>query len=68
MALNYGYDRIRFPSPLRVGCRIRARVAITEVTPTQDGGVQVRSHISVEVEGSTKPCLVADHLVRHYFG
>jgi acyl dehydratase len=67
MALNYGYDRIRFPAPLRVGSRVRSRVVITDVAPTADGGVQVRSRITVEVEGSDKPCLVADQLVRQYF-
>lgn len=67
LALNYGYDRIRFPAPLPVGSRIRGRVVITEVTPTADGGVQIRSRITVEVEGSAKPCLVAEQLVRQYF-
>lgn len=67
MALNYGYDRIRFPAPLRVGSRVRSRVVITEVVSTADGGVQVRSRVTVEVEGSDKPCLVADQLVRQYF-
>lgn len=67
MALNYGYDRIRFPAPLRVGSRVRSRVVITDVASTADGGVQVRSRVTVEVEGSDKPCLVADQLVRQYF-
>jgi acyl dehydratase len=68
LALNYGYDRIRFPAPLCVGSRIRGRVTVTDVSPAADGGVQIRSHITVEVEGSGKPCLVAEQLVRQYLG
>lgn len=67
MGLNYGYDRVRFPAPLPVGSRIRGWVKIVDVTPTDDGGTTVRSHISVEIENGPKPCLVADHLMRVYF-
>lgn len=67
MGLNYGYDRVRFPSPLPVGSRIRGRVTVTDVEDTADGGVQVRTHVVVEVEGRDKPCLVADMLSRQYY-
>lgn len=67
MALNYGYDRVRFPAPLPAGSRIRGWITITGVDDASDGGVQVRSAISVEAEGEDKPCLVADHLIRVYF-
>src|SRR5665213_219054 len=63
--VNYGLDRVRFPSPMPVGKRFRSSAKITEVTPLQ-GGAQVKLVASVEVEGSEKPALVAELLLRFY--
>jgi acyl dehydratase len=65
MAINYGFDRVRFVSPVRVGSRIRARVRLLEATPI-DNGVQLKNEITVEVEGASRPGVVAEHLVRYY--
>ncbi|MEX2322601.1 MAG: MaoC family dehydratase [Acidimicrobiia bacterium] len=65
MAINYGFDRIRFVSPVRVGSRIRARVKLLEVTPI-DNGVQLKNEITLEIEGMDRPAVVAEHLVRYY--
>lgn len=65
MAINYGFDRIRFVSPVPVGSRIRARVKLAEVTPI-DNGVQLKNEITIEVDGAEKPAAVAEHLVRYY--
>ena len=63
--VNYGLDRVRFPSPMPVGKRFRSSAKIAEVTPLQ-GGAQVKLVASVEVEGSEKPALVAELLLRFY--
>jgi acyl dehydratase len=65
MGVNYGLNRVRFPAPLPVGSRVRAGVELTEVTPV-DGGVQVVATVTVEVEGSPKPCCVAATVSRLY--
>jgi acyl dehydratase len=65
MAVNYGLNRVRFVSPVPAGARIRAAVALAAVTPVE-GGVQATWNVTVEREGGTKPCLVAEWLVRYY--
>lgn len=63
MAINYGYNRVRFITPVRVGSRLRARAEITSVTQL-DSAVQATLATTVEVEGSEKPAAVADSIVR----
>lgn len=58
LALNYGSDRVRFPAPLPVGSRIRARAVVVAVEPGARG-TQVVVRSTVEVEGSERPALVA---------
>lgn len=59
--VNYGYDRIRFLSPVRSGARVRARVLLTAVEE-KGGGLLLRTANTVEVEGEDRPALVADAL------
>jgi acyl dehydratase len=66
-ALNYGLDRVRFPAPLPVGSRVRARAQITAVEEIA-GGVQMKTTITVERDGGDKPVCVAEQLVRVYAG
>jgi acyl dehydratase len=63
--LNYGLDRVRFPSPLRVGAQWRGGAELLEVSEIP-GGVQMKLRVTVEVKGSEKPAMVADSLVRLY--
>ncbi len=63
--VNYGLDKLRFPAPLPVGARGRARADIGEVTEIK-GGMQVRISGAIEVEGSERPAVVADCLIRYY--
>ena len=63
--LNYGLDRVRFPAPLPVGARWRGGAELLEVTEIP-GGLQMKVRITIEVEGSEKPAMVADSLVRLY--
>ncbi len=66
MGINYGLDRVRFISPVPVGSRIRARSTLVSADEVA-GGVQVKSEVTVELEGSEKPACVAETLARLYF-
>lgn len=63
MAINYGYNRVRFITPVRVGSNIRARAEIAAVTQL-DGAVQATLATTVEIEGSEKPAAVVESIVR----
>jgi acyl dehydratase len=65
MSVNYGLNKVRFTSPVPSGARVRARVALGKLEKV-DGGVQLTFNVTVEREGSERPCLVAEWLVRHY--
>ncbi len=66
MILNYGLNRVRFVSPVKVGARIRARAALKAVDDVSDGVYQVTYTQTVEIEGAERPALVAETLVRIY--
>ena len=63
MAINYGYNKVRFITPVRVGAKVRVRALIAKVDQL-DGGVQATVAITVEIEGSEKPAAVAESIVR----
>ena len=63
MAINYGYNKVRFITPVKVGAKVRARAEISKVD-TLDGGVQATMTITVEIDGSEKPAAVAESIVR----
>ena len=65
MAINYGLDRVRFPAPLLVGQRVRARLAL-ERLESVSGGMQAHWAATVELERGDKPACVAQMLVRYY--
>ena len=65
MGVNYGLNRMRFTAPVPVGARIRARLTVKRVEELT-GGVQVAWGVSIEREGSDKPCLIAEWLTRRY--
>lgn len=64
LGVNYGLNKVRFPSPVPVGSQVRGRCTLQKVEPV-DGGVQATWQVVVEREGSTKPCCVAEWLVRY---
>jgi acyl dehydratase len=66
MGINYGLNRVRFTAPLPVGSRVRADVELIDVADVA-GGVQVTTKVTVEIEGSERPALVAEWLTRQYF-
>ena len=62
MGINYGFDKIRFLTPVRAGKRVRAHVTITDVDRKDDNRFLVKQSVSVEIEGEENPALVADWL------
>jgi acyl dehydratase len=65
MSLNYGLNRVRFPSPVPVGSRLRA-VCVLQACEAIDGGAQVTVAITIEREGGAKPACVAEWVTRHF--
>jgi acyl dehydratase len=63
MAINYGYNKVRFITPVPVGSKIRARAEIAKVDQLE-GAVQAMLTTTVEIEGSDKPAAVAESIVR----
>ncbi|MFF0201707.1 MaoC family dehydratase [Streptomyces sp. NPDC005017] len=66
MGVNYGTNKVRFPSPVPAGSRLRATASVTGVEDVQ-GGVQVAVAFVVEREGGDKPVCVAESVARYYF-
>ena len=63
--LNYGYNKVRFPTPVRAGSRVRASCRILEASAVK-GGLHVVTEVTVELEGSEKPACVAHSVGRVY--
>jgi acyl dehydratase len=63
MAMNYGLDKVRFPAPLPVGSRVRARVRLDRVDEVP-GGAMLATTLTFERDGGGKPACVAQALVR----
>ena len=65
MGINYGLNRVRFVSPVPAGSHIRGRFTLSAVEQIS-GGVQATWKVTVERDGSDKPCCIAEWLVRYY--
>ncbi|HVY65531.1 MAG TPA: MaoC family dehydratase [Gammaproteobacteria bacterium] len=65
LIVNYGFDKIRFVAPVRVGKRIRARGTLGAVEERKPNQIQLRVDVTVEIEGEEKPALVAEWLSLH---
>jgi acyl dehydratase len=66
MGINYGINKLRFPSPVKVGKRVRAKAELVDVTDVANG-MQANIRVTFEVEGEEKPACVAEVIYR-YFG
>jgi acyl dehydratase len=64
MGINYGVNKVRFPTPVRAGSRVRGGAELASVEPV-DGGVQCIIRITVEIEGSPKPACVVENVTRY---
>jgi acyl dehydratase len=63
MSINYGLNKVRFPAPVPVGSRVRARFTLKSLSPFEGGqgkGVQLVSTVTIELEGSERPACVAE--------
>ena len=65
MSINYGLNKLRFPSPVPVGSKVRAGAALASLEDVA-GGVQCTLALTFEIEGATKPVCVAEILFRYY--
>ena len=65
MGINYGLNKVRFPAPVPVGSRLRARFTLLAYEPV-DGGAQLEVEATIEREGSAKPVCVAQSLTRRF--
>jgi acyl dehydratase len=65
MAVNYGSNRVRFPAAVRAGSRIRARIVLQSVRDVE-GATDATYAVTIQNEGSEKPCCVAEWLARYY--
>jgi acyl dehydratase len=64
VGINYGLDRVRFPTPVRVNSRIRARQKLTSVEQKDPRTLQMIHQVTVEIEGESKPACVAEYVTR----
>jgi acyl dehydratase len=64
--VNYGLNKVRFPAPVPVGGKVRLTADLTAVDRLTEDSVQVTVDFTVELEGSTKPTVVAQALYRYY--
>jgi acyl dehydratase len=65
LSINYGLDRVRFPAPVRVNRRVRARLTLDRLEPIE-GGLQAYWSATVDIDGESKPACVAQMLSRLY--
>ena len=65
MSLNYGFDRVRFVQPVRVGQRIRTHHVLKDFEAREDGNFLAKTEVAVEIEGERRPAIIAEWLVLH---
>ncbi|MET0133972.1 MAG: MaoC family dehydratase [Kibdelosporangium sp.] len=66
MSVNYGLEKVRFPSPVPVGGKIRLAGTVVSVDDVAGDGVQITLDFAIEIDGSSKPACVARAVYRHY--
>ena len=64
-AINYGSNKVRFTAPVPSGSRVRLHLTVQAVEPIA-GGVRLTTHNEMEVEGNSRPCLVAETMAQVY--
>ena len=67
MGINYGFNKVRFVNPVKVGSRIRAR-GVTTAVDLKGDAIDVTRSFTVEIEGESKPALVAEWVTRVVYG
>jgi len=64
MGVNYGLDKVRFPNPVKVDSRIRARRSLASVEQKAPNALQLKQIVTIEIDGEAKPGCVAETLSR----
>jgi acyl dehydratase len=64
LGVNYGWNKIRFPSPVPVDSKVRARAEVVSLDELGEGWFQAVTRFTLEVEGAEKPCFVGDSVTR----
>ena len=67
MGVNYGFDKLRFISPVKSGRRVRGRFTLAEARLRKPTELQSRTNVTVEIEGEDRPALIADWIGLIYF-
>jgi len=68
LVLNYGFDKVRFVTPVKVDSRIRASAQLHSVAERKAGQLLINMSVEIEIEGERKPALVAEWLSLHVVG
>ena len=68
MSVNYGFDKLRFITPVRSGARVRGRFILAEAEERAPGEITMKYNVAVEIEGAHKPAIAAEWLTRVYYG
>lgn len=66
MGVNYGLNRVRFPAPVPVNSRLRARMTLQQAERIDPDGLQMAWAVTIEREGSERPVCVAESLIHSY--
>jgi acyl dehydratase len=66
LIVNYGLNKVRFPSPVHVGKRIRGKAVVKAIKDVGEGNLDVEFTVTVEVEGGQKPACIAEIVYRYY--
>ena len=66
MSVNYGFDKLRFLTPVKSGSRIRGHFKLLELVEKRPGQWQQKVEVTVEIEGGTKPAMIAEWIFQHF--
>jgi acyl dehydratase len=66
MSVNYGFNKVRFLTPVKSGKRIRGHFKLLELAEKRPGQWQQTVEVTVEIEDEGKPCLVAEWIFQHF--
>lgn len=66
VSINYGLNKVRFPSPVKVGSRVRLRGTVVDVVEVKGDGVEMVLDFIIEIDGEAKPACIAQAVYRHY--
>jgi acyl dehydratase len=66
MSVNYGFDKVRFLSPVKAGKRVRGSFKLVAMDEKRPGQWQQKVEVTVEIESEDKPALLADWIFQHF--